>query len=103
MRLLVIFIGSIISFALPALSQKANTPDPQLRQRLVAAIKKHTDALDKNDAGAVAGQFTEDGILVTETGRLMVGRQLRSITKTCLSRFVSAMISPRSMRIPRTL
>jgi ketosteroid isomerase-like protein len=68
MRLLVIFIGSIISFALPALSQKANTPDPQLRQRLVAAIKKHTDALDKNDAAAVAGQFTEDGILVTETG-----------------------------------
>jgi uncharacterized protein (TIGR02246 family) len=47
---------------------KTKTPDPQLREKLVAAIKKHTDALDQNDATAVAANFTEDGILVTPGG-----------------------------------
>jgi uncharacterized protein (TIGR02246 family) len=43
-------------------------PDPQLREKLIAAIKKHTDALDKNDVAAVAACFTEDGIYVTPDG-----------------------------------
>jgi ketosteroid isomerase-like protein len=67
-RLTVVLVGLAISFALPTLAQQANTPDPQLREKLVALIKKHNDALDKNDATAVAEQFTEDGIVVTETG-----------------------------------
>ena len=49
-------------------------PDPQLREKLVAAIKKHTDALDKNDATAVAANFTENGILVTPDGPIF-GRE----------------------------
>ena len=49
-------------------------PDPQLRQRLVARIKTHTDALDKNDAAAVAANFTEDGVLVTPDGTVF-GRE----------------------------
>jgi uncharacterized protein (TIGR02246 family) len=53
------------SLALPAFAQQKDTPDPQLREKLVAAIKKHTDALDKNDAVAIAANFTEDGIFVT--------------------------------------
>ena len=57
-----------IGFALPTFAQQTNTPDPQLREKLVAAIKKHTDALDKNDAAAVAANFTEDGILITPGG-----------------------------------
>jgi len=65
---LVTLLGLAISFALPIFAQQTNTPDPQLRQRLVALIKKHTDALDKNDAAAVAAVFTEDGILVTPDG-----------------------------------
>jgi ketosteroid isomerase-like protein len=67
-RLIVVRVGLAISFALPTLAQQASTPDPQLREKLVALIKKHNDALDKNDATAVAEQFTEDGIVVTETG-----------------------------------
>jgi ketosteroid isomerase-like protein len=57
-----------ISLALPIFAQQTNPPDPQLRQRLEAVIKKHTDALDKNDAAAVAANFTEDGVLVTPNG-----------------------------------
>ena len=68
-KLLVVpLVGLAISFALPTFAQQTNTPDPQLREKLVAAIKKHTDALDKNDAAAVAANFTEDGIYVTATG-----------------------------------
>ena len=67
-RLVVALVGLAMSFALPTFAQQTNTPDPQLREKLVAAIKKHTDALDKNDAAAVAANFTEDGILVTPGG-----------------------------------
>jgi uncharacterized protein (TIGR02246 family) len=67
-RLVVALVGLAMSFALPTFAQQTDTPDPQLREKLVAAIKKHTDALDKNDAAAVAANFTEDGILVTPAG-----------------------------------
>ena len=65
---LLALVGLAISIAVPAFAQQANTPDPQLRQRLEAVIKKHTDALDKNDAAAVAANFTEDGVFVTPDG-----------------------------------
>src|ERR1700733_5167914 len=61
-------VGLAISFAFPTFAQQTSTPDPQLREKLAAAIKKHTDALDKNDAAAVAANFTENGILVTPDG-----------------------------------
>ena len=68
MRLALALAGLAIGLALPTFAQETNTPDPQLRQRLVALIKKHTDALDKNDPAAVAALFTEDGVYVTATG-----------------------------------
>ena len=67
-RLVVALVGLAISFALPTFDQQKDTPDPQLREKLIAAIKKRTDALDKNDAAAVAANFTENGILVTPDG-----------------------------------
>jgi hypothetical protein len=67
-RLVVSLVGLAISFALPVFAQQTNKPDPQLRERLITRIKAHTDALDKNDAAAVAANFTEDGILVTPDG-----------------------------------
>jgi ketosteroid isomerase-like protein len=73
-RSVVALLGLAICFALPAFAQQANTPDPQLRQKLVDAIKRHTDALDKNDAAAVAANFTENGILVTPNGPIF-GRE----------------------------
>jgi uncharacterized protein (TIGR02246 family) len=59
---------SAISFALPTFAQRTDTPDPQLRQKLVDAIAKHADALNKNDAAAAAACFTQDAVLVTERG-----------------------------------
>jgi ketosteroid isomerase-like protein len=47
----------------PAVAQQ---PDPQLRERLISRIKAHTDALDKNDAAAVAANFTEDAVSVEQ-------------------------------------
>jgi hypothetical protein len=73
MRLLLTLVGLAISFALPTFAQQTSTPDPQLREKLIAAIKKHTDALDKNDAGAIAANFTEDGVLVTQDGSFFGG------------------------------
>jgi len=72
--LLLAFVWLAISFALPTSAQQTNTPDPQLREKLIAAIKEHTDALDKNDAAAVAANFTKHGILVTPGGTIF-GRE----------------------------
>jgi uncharacterized protein (TIGR02246 family) len=67
-RSLLALVGLAISFALPIFAQETNKPDPQLRQRLIALIKNHTDALDKNDAAAVAANFTEDAVNVEQDG-----------------------------------
>jgi ketosteroid isomerase-like protein len=68
LRYLLALVGLALSFALPTFGQQNDTPDPQLREKLVAAIKKHTDALDKNDAAAVAANFTEDAVSVEQDG-----------------------------------
>ena len=88
--LIVALVGLAISFALPTFAQQTNTPDPQLREKLIAAIKKHTDALDKNDATAVAAVFTEDGILVTPDGPIS-GRE--SIEKYYVGVFKQVQLS----------
>jgi uncharacterized protein (TIGR02246 family) len=67
-RLIVALLGLAIGFALPTFAQQTNKPDPQLRQRLIALIKIHTDALDKNDATAFAASFTEGGVYVEQDG-----------------------------------
>lgn len=66
--LLVAVAGLAICSALPTFAQQTNTPDPQLRQRLIALIKIHADAMDKNDATAVAANFTEDAVFVEQDG-----------------------------------
>ena len=86
--LVVAFIG-IVSIALPALTE-TNTPDRQLREGLITAIKKHTDALDKNDAAAVAANFTENGVLVTPDGPIF-GRE--SIEKYYVGVFTQVQLS----------
>src|ERR1700722_20168805 len=89
-RFLFAFIGLAISFALPTFAQQKDTPDPQLREKLVAAIKKHTDALDKNDAVAVAANFTEDGVSVEQDGPTF-GRE--AIQKLWADRFKEVQFS----------
>ena len=73
-RVLLTLAGLAISFALPTFAQQTNTPDPQLRQRYIALVEKYDDALNKNDAAAVAAFFTEDGVYMSDRGPV-VGRE----------------------------
>jgi hypothetical protein len=73
-----------MSFALPIFGQETNKPDPQLRERLITLIKTHTDALDQNDAAAVAAKFKDDGVLVEQDGPVF-GRE--AIEKLWADRF----------------
>jgi uncharacterized protein (TIGR02246 family) len=67
-RLLLAVAGLAICFALPTFAQQTNTPDPQVRQRLLAVIEKHADAMNKNDAAVAAALFTEDAVYLTDRG-----------------------------------
>jgi ketosteroid isomerase-like protein len=73
--LLLALVGLVIGFTVPALAQqKESTPDPQLRQQLVAFAKKYDEAFNNNDAAAAAALYTEDAVIVPETGPVN-GRQ----------------------------
>jgi ketosteroid isomerase-like protein len=67
-RLIIALVGLAISFALPTFAQQTNTPDPQLRQQLDALAKSFEDAWNSNDAVALAALFTEDAVLVNDSG-----------------------------------
>jgi ketosteroid isomerase-like protein len=69
---------------LPAFSQQKDKLDPHSRERLIGRIKAHTDALDKNDAAAVAANFTEDAVSVEQDGTTF-GRE--AIQKLWAERF----------------
>jgi ketosteroid isomerase-like protein len=55
-------------------AQEKDAVDPQTLQQLGAKSKKYDEAVNNNDAAAVAAHFTEDAIFVTDTG-LLYGRQ----------------------------
>jgi hypothetical protein len=80
-RSLLALVGLAISFALPTVAQQT---DPQLRQGLVALIQKHNDAINNNDAAAVAALYTDDAVLV-EQGGPKLGRE--AIQKLWADRF----------------
>ena len=73
-RLLFALVGLAVSFALPTYAQQTNTPDPKLRERFISRFKALSDAFDKNDAAAVAANFTGNAILLTWFGEFW-GRQ----------------------------
>jgi len=66
-RCLLALVGLAISFALPTFAQQTNTPDPQLREQLLALAKKFEDAWNNNDATALAALFTVDAVLAAPT------------------------------------
>jgi ketosteroid isomerase-like protein len=51
-----------------------NTPDPQVRQQLVAYDKTYDEAINKNDAVALAALHTKDAVLVNNRG-VIYGRE----------------------------
>jgi len=69
-RLLLTLVGLAISFALPTFAQQTNTPDPKLREQILALAKKFDEAWNSNAAAAVSALFTDDAMEVTDTGPL---------------------------------
>ena len=67
-RLVVALVGLAIGFTAPAFAQQKDTVDPQLAEQLSALSKKTGEAFNNNDAAAVAALYTEDAILVPDTG-----------------------------------
>ena len=67
-RLLLALAGLAIGFAVPTFAQQKDTVDPQIIQQYAALGKKFDDALNDNDAVALAACFTKDAVLVTDTG-----------------------------------
>jgi ketosteroid isomerase-like protein len=49
-------------------TKQTNPPDAQLRQQFAAKTKRFDDACTNHDAAAAAAFFTEDAVLVTDTG-----------------------------------
>jgi ketosteroid isomerase-like protein len=71
---LAILVGSAVSFALPALGQQQDTPEPQTVARLDELSEKYDQADNKADASAMAALFTDDAVFVTDRGPIK-GRQ----------------------------
>jgi uncharacterized protein (TIGR02246 family) len=87
---LLALVGLAISFAVPSFAQQTDKPDPQLRQRLIEVIRKHDDAINHNDADAVAALYTEDAISLEQTGPVF-GRE--AIRKRWADRFQKVQFS----------
>jgi uncharacterized protein (TIGR02246 family) len=68
-RSLLALAALAISFAVPAFAQQKDTVDPQLLEQINNTIsKKYDEAVDNNDAAAVAALYTEDAVFVADTG-----------------------------------
>jgi len=63
-------VGLAISLALPTFAQEKETVDPKIIEQLDADGKKYDEAINNNDAAAVAALFTEDAVFVTDAGVL---------------------------------
>ena len=53
-RLVVALAGLAMSFALPAFAQQKNTLDPKIEQQIRVLAAKYDEAINKQDAAAVA-------------------------------------------------
>jgi ketosteroid isomerase-like protein len=67
-RFLLALVGLAVSFVLPTLAQQKDAPDPELRQMIDAFAKKYAEAVNHNDATAIAAFYTENGVFVTSDG-----------------------------------
>ena len=57
-----------IRFVLPTFAQQKTTVDPQTAEQLTALSKKTDEANNTGDAAALAALYTEDAVLLTNTG-----------------------------------
>ena len=67
-RLLLAFVGLAISLAVPTFAQQKDAVDPQITEKLNANIKAYDEAVNNNDAAALAALYTEDAVFVSDRG-----------------------------------
>src|ERR1700680_665477 len=68
MRLLCALVGLAISFALLTFAQQKDAVDPKITAKLNANIKAYDEAVNNNDAAAIAALYTEDAVFVSDRG-----------------------------------
>jgi len=67
-RLLLALVGSAISFAALTFAQEKSAVDTQIIEQLATLGNKTDDAFNDGDAVALAALYTEDAVLVMDTG-----------------------------------
>jgi uncharacterized protein (TIGR02246 family) len=83
---------------LPTLAQQKDAPDPELRQMIDAFAKKYAEAINNNDAAAIAAFYTEDGVFVTSEGPKYGREAIEKFYADCSSNFISATTLPEKAR-----
>jgi ketosteroid isomerase-like protein len=71
-------VGLAISFALPVLAQDNDTVTAETSQQIEAVLKMREEAINKNDAAAVAALYTQDAASIRSwesEGGLVSGQQ----------------------------
>jgi ketosteroid isomerase-like protein len=66
--LVVALAGLAIGFAVPVLAQEKDSVDSKTADQLSALSKKPDEAFNSGDAAALAALYTEDAVLLTNTG-----------------------------------
>ena len=67
-RLVVTLVGLAIGFTAPAFAQQKDAPDPALVKAAAHSCQVYDDVYNNNDPEALANLFTEDAVLVTDSG-----------------------------------
>jgi len=67
-RLLLALVGLALGFTVLAFAQQKDVAEPQIRQQLDALGQKYDEAFNNGDPAALAANFTEDAVLVNDTG-----------------------------------
>jgi hypothetical protein len=80
-RLLGALVGLALGFALPVFAQEQNTVDPEVRQQIEVAVKKHEEAYNRYDAAAYAALYTLDAIEVLSWERNMRDLGIYSLSR----------------------
>ena len=73
-RSLLALAALAVAFALPVFPQQADTADQLAAQEIRALTKKYDEAFSNQNAAALGGLFTEDGVLLAPDG-VYSGRQ----------------------------
>jgi hypothetical protein len=64
----VVIVFLAIDLALPTFAQQKDTLDPQIAQQIRVLAMKYHEAINRNDAAAVAALYTEDAVNVLPGG-----------------------------------